>query len=705
VTTLRQIAALMRLVVRHWTRSALTVGAAAKGGGKSRSAGLVLRLAFVLILAQSFHQMAATAVSGKGAGSISINWLLTGMLVVSAGFTAVQLLPMLRGARLPLRAELLETLPVSMTARVVLALLQNIIGITVCIGVVLGAASPLVSRPAAVLLGVALFIAGGVAGIAGLALARAIVPAHHIARFSWVAMVGGVLGILIVQMAPMLTRAGLSSPLSLLLDPCARALGGGPAMFGLIPPAAIVAVSAAAIAIAERRGYDRLAAPPPGKPKVAPPKRMTPESVDRLLTAREMSVVLRTVLLAMPPLCVLALVLIIGRRMSARNVEMMSLGASFFVLQIAGLLGLSLAGRSAIRDARARPLLAPLTIVPADTLAGKERSLRRLLLPPAIAPLLLAAIAPPESLPVVITRGVALLAGMAMLCSAAPSMAFLTNGLGSGHAGSGASMSPATLLLLLPLVSAVVASEPWSAGLSLLLLGLITFEARRAALRCVRWLDDAAEDVERDTPVWRALLVLGAFFAVQALFGQLLSFLLPARSAGLLAGLTYLAGAAALLLLTQTGRTGPKLAWIPARRRFLLLVGPLAGIASGALAQLYLRAIQWVGVELPAPPPLAPLDALVLGAAVVLAAPIAEEVFFRGWLQESVAGDLPAARRRFAPMIVAVAFALVHPSLSFVPVLVLGAMAGELYVAAGALLPGILAHAAHNAIALLLAPR
>jgi hypothetical protein len=306
----------------------------------------------------------------------------------------------------------------------------------------------------------------------------------------------------------------------------------------------------------------------------------------------------------------------------------------------------------------------------------------------------------------VLTRAVALAAGMALLCSAATSLAFLTNGLGAAQpAGGAAPLSPATVLLLMPLASAVLASDPGSAALSLVLLGAFAFEARRAALRCVRWLDDEADDVERDTPVWRALLVLGAFFSIQALSAQLLSFLFNDRAPGVAAGLTYAAGAIALLLMTMSGRKGRKLAWIPADRRWLLLAGPLAGLASGGLAQLYLRALRWLAVKLPEGPSMEGPDVLALGVAVVLVAPVAEEVFFRGWLQESVTGELPAARRRLAPLITAVAFALVHPSLSFLPVLVLGAVTGELYAAGGALLPGILAHAAHNAVAMLLSPR
>jgi membrane protease YdiL (CAAX protease family) len=64
---------------------------------------------------------------------------------------------------------------------------------------------------------------------------------------------------------------------------------------------------------------------------------------------------------------------------------------------------------------------------------------------------------------------------------------------------------------------------------------------------------------------------------------------------------------------------------------------------------------------------------------------------------------LPPARRRLAPLLTAVAFAMAHPPLSFVPVLGLGLAAGELTLACGGLLPGILAHAAHNLVVVLAA--
>jgi membrane protease YdiL (CAAX protease family) len=301
----------------------------------------------------------------------------------------------------------------------------------------------------------------------------------------------------------------------------------------------------------------------------------------------------------------------------------------------------------------------------------------------------------------VLTRITAVVVGLLLLARAAPSLAFLTNGLGASHPGSGIGLSAApTLLLLLPLFSAVLATEAWTAALSLVLLGLLGIAARRAGLRCVRWLDDAADDVERDTPVWRAFLTLGAFFGAQALVAQITAFTLPSASAGLIAGLAYVASSLALLLMTLSHRGALRLRWWPARPGWIA-GGALAGAASGGIAWLYLQGIRALGWEPPVGSSLGATEVAAIAVAAIAFAPVAEEAFFRGWLQPALSTEL-TSRRRLAPLGAALVFALVHPSLSFVPVLVLGVIAGELYLMAGALLPGIVAHAVHNVMALLL---
>ena len=84
----------------------------------------------------------------------------------------------------------------------------------------------------------------------------------------------------------------------------------------------------------------------------------------------------------------------------------------------------------------------------------------------------------------------------------------------------------------------------------------------------------------------------------------------------------------------------------------------------------------------------------------VVVAPLAEETFFRGWLQDTLVARQPGS---FAPVALgALLFALVHPLPSFVPVFALGIFAGLLRRRSGGIAAGCLAHAIHNAAVLLL---
>jgi membrane protease YdiL (CAAX protease family) len=83
---------------------------------------------------------------------------------------------------------------------------------------------------------------------------------------------------------------------------------------------------------------------------------------------------------------------------------------------------------------------------------------------------------------------------------------------------------------------------------------------------------------------------------------------------------------------------------------------------------------------------------------MVLVAPLAEEYFFRGWLQKAIEQDLPPQHKRWAFALGALAFALAHVGSYGVPQLVVGLIAGWLYANGGGLASAMLAHAAHNAI-------
>jgi membrane protease YdiL (CAAX protease family) len=85
-------------------------------------------------------------------------------------------------------------------------------------------------------------------------------------------------------------------------------------------------------------------------------------------------------------------------------------------------------------------------------------------------------------------------------------------------------------------------------------------------------------------------------------------------------------------------------------------------------------------------------------AAVV--APMAEEIFFRGFLYGGLRGRIGIRR---AMIVSALFFTALHLSLElFLPIFVLGLFLAWLYEQTGSLYPGILLHAANNALSLLL---
>ncbi|MEA2751638.1 MAG: hypothetical protein QOI41_5781, partial [Myxococcales bacterium] len=166
------------------------------------------------------------------------------------------------------------------------------------------------------------------------------------------------------------------------------------------------------------------------------------------------------------------------------------------------------------------------------------------------------------------------------------------------------------------------------------------------------------------------------------------------------AALAYVVAALALLALTVHGRRGlPRMLALPARAPLWLFVAVLGGVASGAFAVGYRAFLRKVGVEVPAGATDGDVR-LVIAAVTVVLAPIAEEIFFRGWLQNTIEGELPTARRWLAPLLAALAFASVRAPMSLVPIFVLGIVTGVLYARTRSVGPGMAAHAVHVAVSL-----
>ena len=122
-------------------------------------------------------------------------------------------------------------------------------------------------------------------------------------------------------------------------------------------------------------------------------------------------------------------------------------------------------------------------------------------------------------------------------------------------------------------------------------------------------------------------------------------------------------------------------------------------------AQLYLMAVTALGLDFLVPPDL-PDDLLLPGAYVIftvialaVVTPIAEEIFFRGFLLRGLVN-----RWGVAPGIIvsAAVFAALHfqpPVIA--PVFITGLLLGALYWQTGSLWPGIFVHAGQNLIATL----
>jgi membrane protease YdiL (CAAX protease family) len=132
--------------------------------------------------------------------------------------------------------------------------------------------------------------------------------------------------------------------------------------------------------------------------------------------------------------------------------------------------------------------------------------------------------------------------------------------------------------------------------------------------------------------------------------------------------------------------------------------GVAAWVVSTLLVGIVAVLLQQIGIE---PEPQAAeraielLDPVLVAVAIVVIAPIAEEVFFRGvvfnaWLRES--------GRRFAFIGSALLFAIIHVSLvSLLPIFALGLMLAWIYDRTGTLVAPIAMHATVNGISVALA--
>lgn len=677
--------ALMRLLFRHWARASLP-NRLRKNAGRRASAGL-FRIAYVLLMSASGYGV-GRAVSNLTHEDQRVRggaWMVVGVLGLSVVWSGLTRGPTLRGEPSPLETPLLDALPIRETSRLAVGLVERLFVYALAAAAFLGLAGP-ATLPIA-LLAATLGVFGGEALMR---IARVLVPAMTVAKLRSYLLVGGqVVFLMALVQAPALGRTARTGALVAgWPSRIAQAMiDGREPMLVMGALALAIALAAAVIVVAERVGYDRLDLVPTGRPRRTKREALVIDRIDEVLRRREPGGRWSTLLMAGYTSAVST-----GIVAYAWTVKKPAFDSSSMIRLACGVAAFgsfvvvsARASRMASRDVAARPLLAPLPIEPRALLGGKVSRLRSDAMFVCVP--LLSLFATPWSVALhveIAWRVVSLFLAAALAAKAAASIAFLTVGAGSRRGPMGGFVVE-SVLVLVPFLGVATASLAWATVVPLLALGFVAREAGKSALGCVRWLDDG-DDFERETPIWRALLVLAAFQSTASLSSRLVD--VGELTPGYRMAIEDAASALVLLALTLHGRRDAPVWRFRPERGVMIVAASLAGVATG-LVGWFFRA--WF-FHAPAP------DARWLLVAIgVGLTPAAEELFFRGWLLPCIEEELsPGPRRRWlTPLLGAFAFAAAHPLDQFVPLFVLGLVTSLFYLRTRALLPCLAAHTAH----------
>lgn len=696
---LRQTWALVVLVLRYWARAGLP-NRLRKDQGR-RASGALLRITFLLLMMNWGYRIGVACVRiDAELQPAAVAWLLVGLVGLSITWGAMGRGPGMRGPQSALTSPLLDALPLSEASRVVIGLFERVMlyGLG---GAALFAIAPAPSLGLFLLVTV-LPTAGLVTGDALLRLLRTVISPMRMGRVSVVALVMQFPSFMLIGGAPVLAKLPRAAVLVKSVLPLSHAILAGRSLLVLLGCLVVLGlVGALGIRTAERIGYDRIDVVPTRKLAAVASARLDLVRIEGVLAKREPGGRWLALGAFLYTLATSGGLLAISRFSKSfphdassafvRSLGYVAIFAGFAVVQ-------ARATRMVTRDASARAMLAPLPIGPNDLLRGKTRALLLQALLVASPYFLLLAMPVDTGLRLeVLWRGSAAVMALMLAASATVAVAFLTQGLG-GMKMLGGNVGIETTLVAMPLLAVAAAPYLWSAGVSLACLGMLAFEARRSALRVVRWIDDA-DDFERETPVWRALLVFAAFQAAQTLGRRAMS--LAPVDEHMQSAAAYTLAALVLVALTAHGRRGlPRMRPLPAKHASLwMVVSVVAGLLSGALAVGYRQLLRHFHVTLGA----SAQDTdtrIVIASVLIVLAPLVEEIFFRGWLQNAVEDDLPPARRWGAPLLSAFACAAVRPPLSFAPALLLGLVCGLLYARSRAVGPCVAAHAVHVSVTL-----
>jgi membrane protease YdiL (CAAX protease family) len=676
-----QALALMRLLMRHWARASLP-NRLRKSTGRRASAG-IFRLAYVGLMSASGFGVGRT-VSTLALEEQRIRgaaWMVLGVLGLAIVWSGLTRGPTLRGEPSPLETPFLDALPIRETNRLAVGLVERLFVYALAVAAFAGVARGAVAFPIAFLVATL----GVAAGEAGMRIARVIVPAMTVAKLRSYLLVGGqIVCLMMLVQAPSLARSPrISALIAGWPSKIARALLASDDLLRVAGALiALIVLSTVALGAAERIGYDKIDVTPTARPRRTKREALVIERIDEVLRRREPGGRWSTLLMAGYTSAVSTG--IVAYAWSVKNPTFESSSMIRLACGVAAfgsfVVVTARASRMASRDVAARPLLAPLPIEPRALLAGKVTRLRRDAMFVCIPLLVLFATPWTVALHVEVAWRVAsLFIAAALAAKAAASIAFLTVGAGSRRGPMGGFVVE-SVLVLVPFLGVATATIAWATVVPLLALGFVAREAGNSALGCVRWIDDA-DDFERETPIWRALLVLAAFQSTANLTERLVD--MSGFAPGVRLAVQNAASAAVLLAMTLHGRReAPSFRLRPERGSMIVIAG-LAGLATGGVAYVFRG-----------PPP---EERWLLAAIAIAVTPIAEEVFFRGWLLPCIEDELaPGFRRKWlTPLLGSFAFAAAHPIGDFVPLFALGLATSMLFLRSRALLPCVVAHVLH----------
>ncbi len=264
-----------------------------------------------------------------------------------------------------------------------------------------------------------------------------------------------------------------------------------------------------------------------------------------------------------------------------------------------------------------------------------------------------------------------------------------------------ASTLPAAGLVVL--LSAVPLAQ-WAAILALL--ALVAWSLERSAVERVRWIVDPDGDPEADARSWPALAAFATAILAQLVAMEFCgSVLHTSLATGIVAGYAAFTVAVVPRAFSAWRREALTPRWSLARA---VAVGAVLGAINFAVTVAAMRALRGVGAGHASASAQAIATAsgatrVTLAVVAALVAPVAEELYFRGWLQHALKRDLPERVGRWAFAIAAGVFAVMHAGEPWVPVLVAGVVAGLLVERSGWLAAPLAFHVTSNGLSVAVA--